>query len=113
MSVQFGISPLTSCIKKTSPYEKKVNLFFSFSMFSPMSIPCPISKSKNESYNYYTCQLGLPPAAYPPSMFPTSAASTSSVPFVTPLKNLSSPSTSEADGVGPDKTQKLSLSFAE
>ncbi|GFS91381.1 uncharacterized protein NPIL_180571 [Nephila pilipes] len=81
-------------------------------MFSPMSIPCPISKPKNESYNYYTCQLGLTPAGYPPSMFSSSAATTSSVPFVTPLKSLSSPSTSESD-VGSDKTQKLSLSFAE
>ncbi|GFQ88855.1 dorsal root ganglia homeobox protein [Trichonephila clavata] len=82
------------------------------SMFSPMSIPCPISKPKNESYNYYTCQLGLTPAGYPPSMFSSSATTTTSVPFVTPLKSLSSPSTSESD-VGSDKTQKLSLSFAE
>lgn len=79
-------------------------------MFTPMSIPCPIkSKSDTSNFNYYTCQLGLSPA-YSSPLFPASTAST--VPFVTPLKTLASPSTatSESDS---DKARKLTLSFAE
>ncbi|XP_015926616.1 paired mesoderm homeobox protein 2-like [Parasteatoda tepidariorum] len=83
-------------------------LAVSQSIFSPMSLPCTISKPKSDCFSYYTCQLGLPPTAYPPSLFTSSAPS--SMPFVTPLKSISAPSSATETE---DKTRKISLSFAE
>ncbi|KAG8178314.1 hypothetical protein JTE90_026284 [Oedothorax gibbosus] len=84
-------------------------------MFSPMSLSCPISKPKGEAFNYYTCQLGLPPvSSYPHHLFTTSTAPSTFAP--SPLKSslptpLSPSPTQEMSG---DKAaRKIALSFAE
>ncbi|XP_054711749.1 paired mesoderm homeobox protein 2-like [Uloborus diversus] len=76
-------------------------------LFTPMPLPCHMSKPKNEGFNYYTCGLGLSAATYPHTSLFSPVTSSSS--FVPPHKSVPA-HTAPAEE---DKSRKLTLSFAE